>query len=87
MRERVTAAMAELDYRPKVAARAIRGRTFTIGIEIPDFGNQFFTRMLGGAMAELRGTPYQIVIAPAEEGFTSRAFEPSRRSSTAKWTA
>ena len=68
MRERVTAAMAELDYRPKVAARAMRGRTFTIGIEIPDFGNQFFTRMLGGAMAELRGTPYQIVIAPAEEG-------------------
>ncbi|WP_137845464.1 LacI family DNA-binding transcriptional regulator [Microbacterium sp. 2FI] len=68
MRERVTAAMVELEYRPKVAARAMRGRTFTIGIEIPDFGNQFFTRMLGGAMGALGGTPYQIVIAPAEEG-------------------
>lgn len=68
MRERVTAAMTELDYRPKVAARAMRGRTFTIGIEIPDFGNQFFTRMLSGAMGALAGTPYQLVIAPAEEG-------------------
>lgn len=68
MRERVNAAMAELDYRPKVAARAMRGRTFTIGIEIPDFGNQFFTRMLSGAMGALAGTPYQVVIAPAEEG-------------------
>ncbi|MDY0908819.1 LacI family DNA-binding transcriptional regulator [Microbacterium sp. CFBP9034] len=68
MRERVTAAMTELDYRPRVAARAMRGRTFTIGIEIPDFGNQFFTRMLNGAMRALAGTDYQVVIAPAEEG-------------------
>lgn len=68
MRERVTAAMTELEYRPRVAARAMRGRTFTIGIEIPDFGNQFFTRMLGGAMGALAGTPYQVVIAPAEAG-------------------
>lgn len=68
MRERVTAAMAELHYRPRVAARAMRGRTFTIGIEIPDFGNQFFTRMLSGAMRSLAGTSYQLVIAPAESG-------------------
>lgn len=68
MRERVTAAMTELDYRPRIAARAMRGRTFTIGIEIPDFGNQFFTRMLHGVMHELSGTDYQVVIAPAEEG-------------------
>lgn len=68
MRDRVNAAMAELDYRPRVAARAMRGRTFTIGIEIPDFGNQFFTRMLGGAMGALGGTAYQVVIAPAESG-------------------
>lgn len=68
MRERVTAAMTELQYRPRVAARAMRGRTYTIGIEIPDFGNQFFTRMLAGAMKALAGTPYQVVIAPAEAG-------------------
>jgi LacI family transcriptional regulator len=68
MRERVTAAMTELNYRPRIAARAMRGRTFTIGIEIPDFGNQFFTRMLNGAMRALADTQYQLVIAPAEAG-------------------
>ncbi|WP_457101228.1 LacI family DNA-binding transcriptional regulator [Microbacterium sp. P5_E9] len=68
MRERVTATMTELDYRPRIAARAMRGRTYTIGIEIPDLGNQFFTRMLTGVMGALAGTIYQVVIAPAEEG-------------------
>src|SRR6478736_1279938 len=68
MRERVTAAMTELNYRPRIAARAMRGRTFTSGIEIPDFGNQFFTRMLSGAMGALADTQYQVVIAPAEAG-------------------
>ncbi|WP_019182259.1 LacI family DNA-binding transcriptional regulator [Microbacterium yannicii] len=68
MRERVNAAMTELEYRPRIAARAMRGRTFTIGIELPDLGNQFFTRMVHGAVGALAGTPYQLIIAPAEEG-------------------
>ncbi len=68
MRTRVTAAMAELNYRPRVAARAMRGRTFTIGVELPDISNQFFTRILHGAIDALSDTPYQVVVAPAEEG-------------------
>ncbi|MBW9111968.1 LacI family DNA-binding transcriptional regulator [Microbacterium trichothecenolyticum] len=68
MRNRVSAAMTELEYRPRVAARAMRGRTYTIGIEIPDFGNQFFTRVLAGTTAALSDTAYQVVIAPAEHG-------------------
>ncbi|MGN6127273.1 MAG: LacI family DNA-binding transcriptional regulator [Humibacter sp.] len=68
MRQRVTAAIEQLEYRPRIAARAMRGRSFTIGMEIPDLGNQFFTRMLNGAMQTLADTPYQIVIAPAEPG-------------------
>jgi LacI family transcriptional regulator len=68
MRDRVSAAMAQLHYRPRIAARAMRGHNYTIGIEIPDFGNQFFSRMLTGASAALANTPYQIVIAPAEAG-------------------
>ncbi|MFH8252669.1 LacI family DNA-binding transcriptional regulator [Microbacterium sp. B2969] len=68
MRERVNAAMEELNYRPRIAARAMRGRTFTIGIELPDLANQFFTRMITGALQELEGTRFQVVIAPAERG-------------------
>lgn len=68
MRERVTAAMAELNYRPRIAARAMRGRTYTIGIELPDLSNHFFARIVQGANAALEGTPYQLIIAPAEVG-------------------
>jgi len=68
MRERVTAAMTELNYRPSIAARAMRGRTYTIGIELPDLANQFFVRIVRGATAALEGTPYQLILAPAETG-------------------
>lgn len=68
MREKVTAAIDRLNYRPRIAARAMRGASFTLGIEIPEFGNQFFTRILEGATAALDGTGYQLIIAPAEVG-------------------
>jgi len=77
MRQRVTAAMTELNYRPSIAARAMRGRTYTIGIELPDLSNQFFTRIVRGATAALDGTPYQLILAPAEpgSGYGYRALE------------
>ena len=68
MRERVTAAMTELNYRPRIAARAMRGRTYTLGIELPDLANHFFARIARGATSALEGTPYQLIIAPAEAG-------------------
>jgi len=66
MRERVTTAIEELSYRPRVAARAMRGSSYTLGIEIPDFSNQFFTRVLRGATDALGDSDYQLLIAPAE---------------------
>jgi LacI family transcriptional regulator len=66
MKDRVTAAIEQLNYRPRVAARAMRGASFTIGFELPDFGNPFFTRVLSGASAALRNSGYQLIIAPAE---------------------
>ena len=66
MRERVAAAIDELSYRPRVAARAMRGSSYTLGIEIPDFSNQFFTKVLRGAAETLAGSDYQLLIAPAE---------------------
>ena len=66
MRERVTAAIEALDYRPRVAARAMRGSSFTLGIEMPHIGNPFFTKIVAGATAALAGTDYQLIIAPAD---------------------
>ncbi|MCM6763135.1 LacI family transcriptional regulator [Rathayibacter sp. ZW T2_19] len=77
MRERVAAAIDELGYRPSVAARAMRGASFTIGVEVPHLGNSFFNRIVTGAAAALDGTRYQLIVAPAQsdsgEGF--RAIE------------
>ncbi len=66
MRERVEAAIDELDYRPLVAARGMRGATFTIGMELPDLANQFFVKILAGATSALESEPYQLIIAPAD---------------------
>jgi LacI family transcriptional regulator len=64
MRERVEAAIQELSYRPNIAARAMRGATFSIGIELPHLGYHFFTRILQGATAALEGTRYQPIVVP-----------------------
>jgi LacI family transcriptional regulator len=66
MREKVNTAIQSLDYRPSVAARAMRGVSFTLGIELPNIGNPFFTKIIAGATAALQHTPYQLIIAPAD---------------------
>lgn len=66
MRERVNAAIEVLDYRPSIAARAMRGVSFTLGIELPNIGNPFFSTIIAGATAALRHTQYQLIIAPAD---------------------
>lgn len=77
MRSRVTAAIDELGYRPNVAARSLRGSSFTLGIELPTIGNPFFSKVIAGATRALADSPYQLVIAPVTndpvEGF--RALE------------
>lgn len=64
MRERVATAIETLDYRPRTAARALRGKNFTIGFAIPQMGNDFLTQLINGALAALTGTGYQLIIAP-----------------------
>lgn len=65
MRERVQSAIAELNYRPRIAARSMRGSSFTLGFEIPHLGNEFFTQIVRGATNQLEGSGYQLIIAPS----------------------
>lgn len=64
MRARVEIAIEQLGYRPLIAARAMRGSSFSIGLEIPNLGNEFFTQIMRGAASRLAGTGYQLMIAP-----------------------
>lgn len=65
MRTRVQASIAELGYRPRAAARAMRGSSYTLGVEIPSINNHFFPKIITGATTALADTPYQLIIAPA----------------------
>lgn len=65
MRSKVQASIEELGYRPSVTARAMRGRSYTIGIEVPTTVNAFLDDVIEGATTALAGTPYKIIIAPA----------------------
>ena len=65
MKAKVESTIEELGYRPRVSARAMRGATYTFGIEIPTIKNTFFTKIISGAASALEGTRYQLIIAPA----------------------
>ncbi|MBI5027706.1 MAG: LacI family DNA-binding transcriptional regulator, partial [Actinobacteria bacterium] len=68
MRERVQAAIDELGYRPRASARAMRGSSYTLGVEIPSIHNHFFPKIITGAMTALADTRYQLIISPAVPG-------------------
>lgn len=68
MRERVSAAIDELGYRPRTYARALRGSSFTIGVEMPTLSNPFLSMIVEGATSELEGTRYRLIAAPAAPG-------------------
>ncbi len=64
MRKKVEETINELGYRPRIAARVMRGSSFSIGLEIPNLGNDFFTQIMQGAAERLDGTGYQLMITP-----------------------
>ncbi|MFI6037359.1 LacI family DNA-binding transcriptional regulator [Streptomyces sp. NPDC051315] len=75
MREKVTAAIAELGYRPHAAARGMRGRTYTIGVLLDNVRNAFFADILDGVQDELRQSEYTVLIGAA-------GFEPEEQART-----
>jgi DNA-binding LacI/PurR family transcriptional regulator len=62
LRSRVEASMARLRYRPLAAARGMRGRTYTLGLLLPDIRNPFFADILSGVNSALERTQYQLLL-------------------------
>jgi LacI family transcriptional regulator len=73
MRSRVRAAVDHLGYRPSAAARALRGRTYTVGVMLPDVRNPFFADILDGIGEHLDGTEYQLLMTSGCNDATSEA--------------
>ncbi|MER7504589.1 LacI family DNA-binding transcriptional regulator [Nonomuraea pusilla] len=64
MQAKVTQAIDELGYRPHAAARALRGRTYTLGVMLSDTRNPFFPDIIEGVTGRLRDTEYQVLLGP-----------------------
>ncbi|MFB9681041.1 LacI family DNA-binding transcriptional regulator [Streptosporangium vulgare] len=64
MRAKVQEAMNELGYRPHAAARAMRGRTYTLGVMLSDTRNPFFPDIIEGVTGQLGDTEYQVLLGP-----------------------
>jgi LacI family transcriptional regulator len=73
MRAKVRQAIAELGYRPYAAARGMRGRTYTIGVMLPNIRNPFFADILDGLTDWLRDTDYQALLGPGCNGEEAEA--------------
>lgn len=65
MRSKVTAAIEKLGYRPHAAARAMRGRSFTIGVVLVELTSPFQPEVVQGISDELETSPYQEIIVAA----------------------
>jgi LacI family transcriptional regulator len=82
--ERVRAAVTELGYVPHAAAQSLaQGRTYTLGLLLPEIGLHFFSPMLRGIESEARKAGYDLLIAtqypdgPHGEASHSNGLSPS----------
>jgi LacI family transcriptional regulator len=67
-RKRVLKRMEELHYQPNFAARAlITGRSWTIGLVVPDLLHPFFAHVAKAISAAIRGQGYSLIITSSEE--------------------
>ncbi|QZY50916.1 LacI family DNA-binding transcriptional regulator [Leucobacter tenebrionis] len=63
MAVRVREAAEKVGYRPNSAARGLVSGTFrTIGVTVPDLGNQYFQEVLRAAVLAAKGDGYRIVV-------------------------
>lgn len=67
-RKRVLKRVRELDYRPNMLARSLAsGKSYTVGLIVPDLVHTFFAELAKGVSAGLRKGSYQLLLASAEE--------------------
>lgn len=67
VRERVKAAMHELNYRPNALARSLRrGETHTLGLILPDSANPFFAEVGHAIESESFSLGYSVILCNTE---------------------
>ncbi len=65
---RVQQRIRELHYQPNWAARSLAtGKSFSIGVVVPDLVHPFFAEVVKGISEEVRAAGYSVMIASSEE--------------------
>lgn len=78
-RRRVLKLIKDRDYQPNLAARAlVTGRTFTVGLVVPDLVHPFFGELAKGLSSFLRKRDYSLILASSEEDPDLEAQEIAR---------
>ncbi|HZQ20506.1 MAG TPA: LacI family DNA-binding transcriptional regulator [Terriglobales bacterium] len=77
-RERVLRRIKELNYQPNFAARSlVSGRTFLIGLVVPDLTHPFFAAIAKSLSGTLRTRGYAVAVSSSEEDCELEAQEIS----------
>jgi LacI family transcriptional regulator len=67
-RERVLRRVKELDYQPNITARSlVTGRSYLIGLVVPDLLHPFFAEIAKALSGALAGHGYSLIISSSEE--------------------
>ena len=67
-RARVMQRVRELDYRPNLAARSLAtGKSYLMGLVVPDLVHPFFSLVAKGASGVLRKRGYSLIVSSSEE--------------------
>ncbi len=67
-RERVLQRVKDLDYHPNLMARSlVTGRSYLIGLIVPDLLHPFFTEVAKALSGAMRGGGYSLIISSSEE--------------------
>ena len=67
-RQRVLKRVKDLNYQPNFAARAlVTGRSYTVGLVVPDLVHPFFAQVAKGLSSALRKRGYSLILASSED--------------------
>lgn len=78
-RERVLRAAEELGYRPNILARGlVRGRSYALGVVVPDLANPFFLDVVRGIERVAAEAGYAVLLCDARETPAARHLEALR---------
>ena len=78
-REKVLRAAEELGYRPNILARGlVRGRSYALGVIVPDLANPFFLDVVRGIERVAAETGYAVLLCDARDTPAARHLEALR---------